>query len=56
MTCKLCNDNKVVHTTIGSYGMQVGPCPNCTDYIHDHYESELEAIKHGKKSSRTTMG
>ncbi|WP_338208298.1 hypothetical protein [Lactiplantibacillus paraxiangfangensis] len=52
MTCQLCNDSKVVHTTIGSYGMQIAPCPNCTNYVHDHYESELEAIADDKNRPR----
>lgn len=44
MTCKLCNGSKVVYTTIGDYGVQTGPCPNCTDYVHKHYERELESV------------
>lgn len=42
MTCRLCSGAKVVYSPVGAYGVTVGPCPNCTDVIHEHYEHELE--------------
>ena len=44
MTCERCHGSKVVYTPIEEYGMQIGPCPNCTSYVHDHYERELESV------------
>ncbi|BDZ30604.1 hypothetical protein RA086_05490 [Lactiplantibacillus sp. WILCCON 0030] len=52
MICELCHGTKVVSHPLGSYGFTTGPCPNCTDYVHDHYESELEAIVDDKNRSR----
>ncbi|ERL43457.1 hypothetical protein N644_2330 [Lactiplantibacillus paraplantarum] len=42
MSCELCHGSKVVQQLLGSYGFMFGPCPNCTNEIHDHYEQELE--------------
>lgn len=54
--CELCDGTKVVHNEIMAGVMVTGPCPNCTEHIHNHYEHELEnVIKHerqGKKVAR----
>ncbi len=42
MSCELCHGSKVVQQLLGSHGFTVGPCPNCTNEIHDHYVQELE--------------
>lgn len=55
MICKLCGDKKVVCTMIGSYGVQSGPCPNCTDYVHKHYERELESVINNDRQRRVTQ-
>lgn len=55
MACELCNGSKVVYTPIGNFGVQAGPCPNCTSYVHDHYEHELESvINHDRQKEATS--
>lgn len=54
MSCELCHGNKVVYTSIGCYGVQARPCPNCTDYVHDHYECELESVIENDRQRRVT--
>ncbi len=50
MSCGLCHGSKVVQQPLGSYGFTFGPCPNCTNGIHDHYEQELERkLAYGKQ-------
>ncbi len=44
MSCELCHGSKVVQQPLGSYGFTFGPCPNCTNEIHDHYEKELVGV------------
>ncbi|GAB7171398.1 hypothetical protein TUA1478L_33920 [Lactiplantibacillus plantarum] len=56
MICKLCGDKKVVYTMIDSYGVQSGPCPNCTDYVHKHYERELESVINHEQRRITPSG
>jgi len=55
MKCERCHGTRIVSHPLGSYGFTTGPCPNCTAYVHDHYESELEAMKNGKESSRIAV-
>ncbi|WP_438341172.1 hypothetical protein ACSKF1_05775 [Lactiplantibacillus plantarum] len=47
MSCELCHGSKVVQQPLGSYGFTFGPCPNCTSYVHNHYERELESVING---------
>ncbi|MDN6029105.1 MAG: hypothetical protein L0I02_04805, partial [Lactobacillus sp.] len=42
MSCELCHGSKVVQQPLGIYGFTFGPCPNCTDETHAHYEQEIE--------------
>mgnify|MGYP003365028371 CR=1 FL=1 len=44
MTCELCHGTKVVSYPLGSYGFTTGPCPNCTQAVHQHYEKELAEV------------
>lgn len=45
--CKTCNGTGIVHPEVMQGISVVQPCPNCTSGIHDHYENELEELKHG---------
>ncbi len=44
MSCELCHGSKVVQQPLGSYGFTFGPCPNCTQAVHQHYEKELAEV------------
>jgi hypothetical protein len=55
MTCERCHGSKVVNKPIGNYGMQVGPCPNCMSYVHNHYERELESVINNDRQRRVTQ-
>lgn len=44
MSCELCHGSKVVQQPLGSYGFAFGPCPNCTQAVHQHYEKELAEV------------
>ncbi|WP_171000624.1 hypothetical protein [Lactiplantibacillus pingfangensis] len=55
MGCKLCGGARVVQQEIMPGVVTVAPCPNCTEFKHDHYEKELEAIKHEKVSPRIAV-
>jgi len=52
MKCETCHGTRIASQPLGSYGFTIGPCPNCTKTVHDHYESELEAIVDDKNRSR----
>lgn len=39
--CDLCHGTKIVHPEIMKGVTVVQPCPNCTTFVHDHYEKEL---------------
>lgn len=42
--CELCNGTKVAHNEIMQGVVVAGPCPNCTNYVHDHYKKELDNL------------
>ncbi|MCG0891300.1 hypothetical protein IMAU10418_02634 [Lactiplantibacillus plantarum] len=44
MSCELCHGSKVVQQPLESYGFTFGPCPNCTQAVHQHYEKELAEV------------
>ncbi|VDG31461.1 hypothetical protein [Lactobacillus plantarum] [Lactiplantibacillus mudanjiangensis] len=43
--CELCNGTRVVHTEIMTGVINVTPCPNCTNVVHQHYEQEFNNIR-----------
>jgi len=53
-TCELCEGTRIVQNVIMPGVVTVAPCPNCTDYVHKHYESELEAIADEENRPRVT--
>ena len=55
MECKLCGGTRVVQQEIMPGVVTVAPCPNCNGVQHDHYEKELEAIKHEEASPRIAV-
>jgi hypothetical protein len=40
-TCELCEGTRIVQSMIMPGVVTVGPCPNCTQAVHQHYEKEL---------------
>lgn len=46
MTCSLCGGTKIVHTEVSVGIMTVGPCPNCTDFIHKQYEQATNGLRY----------
>lgn len=56
MTCKLCEGTKVVYSEIMQGVMVAGPCPNCTNYVHEHYENELSKLWEQHKVEPERMG
>lgn len=54
MICKLCGGTQVVQNEIMPGVVTVGPCPNCTGYVHSHYEHELEEVLIHEEADLTT--
>lgn len=50
--CELCGGKQIIQSELMPGVVTVAPCPNCTGHVHDHYESELEAIVDDKNRSR----
>lgn len=46
--CPLCHGTKMIHT-MSSFGMQVGPCPNCNENFKRRMKQEFEYEKRGTK-------
>lgn len=49
--CELCNGTKVVHNEIMMGVVVVAPCPNCTNYIHEHYEEQLAEVLSNERTN-----
>lgn len=56
MECELCHGTKVVHpqTMLGVFN--IGPCPNCTEVVHEQYTEELVEIATSNGSRARNQG